>query len=77
MTAEAGVTVGPRAGDGARLEAPVSKRAEEERVTRWGTRWGPKSALWAWGHGSSADSGRKEGARLDGAQEQTQGRLGA
>ena len=65
--------MGPGAGGGARLEAPVSKRAEEERVTLWG----PKSTLWAWGHGSSADSGGKEGARLDGSQEQTQGRLGA
>ena len=36
----------------------MSKCAEEER-------WGRKSALTAWVHGSSADSGGKEGARLD------------
>lgn len=66
--------MGPGAGEGgARLEAPVSKAAEEERVTGWGL----KSTFSAWVHGSSADSGGKEGARLDGAQEQTQGRLGA
>lgn len=51
----------------------MSKCAEEEHVTQWGR----KSALTTWMHGCSVDIGGKEGARLDGAQEQTQGRLGA